>query len=123
MGKNQHVTPHKDGGWQVKGENNTRATIRTDTQAEAIQRAREIARNQESELFIHGRDGRIRERDFFTGILIDNLAYIYNDLRNPVAVFCAAKIFRRVNQRPSHHNGCRHAENQPIPFPCNMHLL
>ena len=20
MGKNQHVTPHKDGGWQVKGE-------------------------------------------------------------------------------------------------------
>ena len=40
MGKNQHVTPHKEGGWQVKGENNTRATIRTDTQAEAIQRAR-----------------------------------------------------------------------------------
>lgn len=65
MGKNQHVTPHKDGGWQVKSENNTRATIRTDTQVEAIQRAREIARNQESELFIHGRDGRIRERDSF----------------------------------------------------------
>ena len=30
MGKNQHVTPHKEGGWQVKGENNTRATVRTD---------------------------------------------------------------------------------------------
>ena len=30
MGKNQHVTPHKDGGWQVKGENNLRATIRTE---------------------------------------------------------------------------------------------
>lgn len=28
MGKNQHVTPHKEGGWQVKGENNTRATVR-----------------------------------------------------------------------------------------------
>ena len=41
MGKNQHVTPHKEGGWQVKGENNTRATVRTDTQAKAIQRARE----------------------------------------------------------------------------------
>ena len=48
MGKNQHVTPH-----------------RTDTQAEAIQRAREIARNQESELFIHGRNGKIRERDSY----------------------------------------------------------
>lgn len=42
-----------------------RATIRTDTQAEAIQRAREIARNQESELFIHGRNGKIRERDSY----------------------------------------------------------
>lgn len=31
MGKNQHVTPHKDGGWQVKGENNQKATVRTDT--------------------------------------------------------------------------------------------
>lgn len=27
MGKNQHVTPHKEGGWQVKGENNTRAMV------------------------------------------------------------------------------------------------
>lgn len=63
MNKNQHVTPHKDGGWQVKGAGNTKATIRTDTQAEAIQRAREISRNQQTELFIHGKDGRIRERD------------------------------------------------------------
>ena len=65
MGKNQHVTPPKDGGWQVKGENNLRATTRTETQAEAIERAREIARRQESELFIHGRNGRIRERDSY----------------------------------------------------------
>ena len=65
MGKNQHVTPHKEGGWQVKDENNTTATVRTDTQAKAIQRAREIARNQESELFIHGKNGRIRERDSY----------------------------------------------------------
>ena len=65
MGKNQHVTPHKEGGWQVKGENNKRATVRTDTQAKAIQIAREIARNQESELFIHGKKGRIRERDSY----------------------------------------------------------
>ena len=43
MGKNQHVTPHPDGGWQVKGAGNSRATIRTETQAEAIAAAREIA--------------------------------------------------------------------------------
>ena len=39
-GKNQHVTPHPNGGWQVKGEGNSRATARTQTQAEAIKIAR-----------------------------------------------------------------------------------
>ena len=63
MGKNQHVTPHPDGGWQVKGAGNSRATVRTETQKEAIDIARDIARNQESELFIHGENCRIRERD------------------------------------------------------------
>ena len=65
MGKNQHVTPHPDGGWQVKGAGNSKATIRTNTQAEAVAVAREIARNQESELIIHGMNGRIRERDSY----------------------------------------------------------
>ena len=51
MGKNQHVTPHPDGGWQVKGEGNHHATVRTTTQKEAIDRGREISRNQ-SQLFI-----------------------------------------------------------------------
>jgi hypothetical protein len=32
-------------------------------QREAIDRAREISQSQGTELFIHGRDGRIRERD------------------------------------------------------------
>lgn len=27
MGKNQHVTPHPDGGWQVKGSCNSRAMV------------------------------------------------------------------------------------------------
>ncbi len=60
---NQHVTPHPDGGWQIKGEGNSRATKRTETQQEAIDIAREISRNQQSELIIHGRNGQIRERD------------------------------------------------------------
>ena len=36
MAKNQHVTPHPGGGWQVKGEGNNRATVRTSTQAVAF---------------------------------------------------------------------------------------
>ena len=44
MGKNQHVTPHPSGGWQVKGAGNKRATIRTNTQAQAISLGRSIAK-------------------------------------------------------------------------------
>jgi len=62
MGKNQHVVPH-DGRWGVKGERNSRITALYPTQKAAIHAAREISRNQHSELFIHGQDGRIRERD------------------------------------------------------------
>lgn len=63
MGKNQHVTPHPQGGWQVKGAGNTRATVRTSTQREAIGIARTISQNQHSELVIHGTNGQIREKD------------------------------------------------------------
>lgn len=63
MGKNQHVTPHPSGGWQVKGAGNTRATARTSTQAEAINIARPISRNQGSELVIHRPNGQIRAKD------------------------------------------------------------
>lgn len=63
MAKNQHVTPHPNGGWQVKGEGNTRATARTATQKEAIGIAREISRNQGSELVIHRPNGQIRDKD------------------------------------------------------------
>lgn len=64
-GKNQHVTPHPDGGWQVKGAGNARATARTTTQREAAEIARGIAQNQKSERIIHGIDGRIRAKDSY----------------------------------------------------------
>lgn len=65
MGKNQHVTPHPSGGWQVKGAGNQRATVRTETQSQAISVAKQIAKSQHSELFIHRQDGRIRERNSY----------------------------------------------------------
>ncbi len=65
MGKNQHVTRHPSGGWQVKGAGNTRATVRTTTQAEAINIAKGIAKNQHSEVLIHGRNGQIRAKDSY----------------------------------------------------------
>lgn len=62
MPKNQHVVPHKD-GWAVKSEGAEKAGSLHRTQVAAIEKAREVSKNQGSELFIHGRDGRIRERD------------------------------------------------------------
>ena len=60
--KNQHVVPHGN-DWAVKGEGNKRATVVVDTQQKAIDVARDISRNQHSELYIHNRQGQIRERD------------------------------------------------------------
>lgn len=62
MRKNQHVVPHGN-EWAVRGAGNSRVTRITSTQREAISIARTISRNQGSELLIHGKDGRIRERD------------------------------------------------------------
>jgi len=59
---NQHVVPD-NGQWAVRPEGGSRTTARTGTQAEAIRIAREISQNQGSELFIHRRDGTIRDRD------------------------------------------------------------
>ena len=65
MGKNQHVTPHKDGGWQVKGAGNSKATKITKTQSEAVKIAKRIAKNNKSELLIHNKGGRIRQKNSY----------------------------------------------------------
>jgi len=61
---NQHVVPRGD-DWAVVGEGNGRDTSHHDTQLQAIEAAREIARNQQSELLVHGENGRIRERSSY----------------------------------------------------------
>ncbi len=64
MKKNQHVVPQgKD--WAVKGAGNQRATSLHDTQRGAIEAARQIAKDNRSEMLIHNREGRIRERSSY----------------------------------------------------------
>ena len=64
MGKNQHVTPHKN-GWQVKGAGNSRATAITKTQCGAIKVAKGIAINKQSEVVIHRPNGQIRDKNSY----------------------------------------------------------
>jgi len=65
MGKNQHVTPSPQGGWQVKGATNKRATSLHQTQEQARQAAVKIARNQESEVLVHNKQGVIRQKNSY----------------------------------------------------------
>jgi uncharacterized protein YdaT len=64
MSKNQHVVKHPD-GWAVKGAGNEKATKVADTQKEAIEIAKSIAKNNHSEVVIHGTDGKIRDKDSY----------------------------------------------------------
>ena len=61
---NQHVVKRED-GWAVRGESALKDTSHHETQQAAIERAREIAIQQQSEVVIHGRDGKIRDKDSY----------------------------------------------------------
>lgn len=63
-GKNQHVV-QRENGWAVRGEGNSRDTSRHATQSEAAAAARQIAQHQRSEVLVHGRNGRIRDRNSY----------------------------------------------------------
>ena len=52
-----------DGPSEARG--NQRDTSHHRTQSDAIDAARDIARNQAAEVVIHGRDGRIRDKDSY----------------------------------------------------------
>lgn len=63
MPRNQHAVPNKNGGWDVKGEQSSRAYRHTDLKSQAIDIARQVAQNQGTELFIHGKNGQFQNRD------------------------------------------------------------
>lgn len=63
MAPNRNVVPNPEGGWDVTG-GGSRASAHTDTQKEAVERAKEIVGNAGGgEVSTHGRDGKVRARD------------------------------------------------------------
>ena len=66
MAKNNNVhTVPRNGGWANVRPGNDRASSVHPTQAEAINRGREIAQNSGGEHIIHGRGGQIRESNSY----------------------------------------------------------
>jgi Uncharacterized protein conserved in bacteria (DUF2188) len=55
----------RDDEWVVEREGASRVSSRHRTQAEADERGRALAKRERVELIIHGRDGRIRQRDSY----------------------------------------------------------
>jgi hypothetical protein len=62
--KNVHVV-QRGSQWGTLREGSSRTSGNFDTQGEAIQSGRDMARQGGGELLIHGRDGKIRERDSY----------------------------------------------------------
>ena len=65
MGKNIHVTHRADGSWAVVGEGDARASSIHRTQTAAVDIARPLAMANHSELVIHDRQNRIRDKDSY----------------------------------------------------------
>ena len=63
-GKNQYVVPTKD-GWGVRSEGSDKLTVKTDTKGEAMKIGTNIAQNQQSELTILKKDGKIQNKNSF----------------------------------------------------------
>lgn len=61
----KHVVPNPTGGWSVRNSGAARASRKFETQKEAVEFARDRARKEQGELYVHGRDGRIRERNSY----------------------------------------------------------
>jgi uncharacterized protein YdaT len=60
--KSTHVVPH-DGKWAVRQSNSERASSVHDRKSDAVDRGRQISRNQGSELVIHRQNGTIQQKD------------------------------------------------------------
>ena len=62
--QDRNVYRREDGQWANQRQDASRASSLHDTQAEAIDAARDMLGNQDGgELSIHGRDGKIRAKD------------------------------------------------------------
>jgi hypothetical protein len=62
-----HVVPAPGGGWSVKRGGAEKASRHFDRKDSAISYARDVSRNQGSELYIHKNDGTIQRKDSHGG--------------------------------------------------------
>lgn len=64
---NLHVVTHEEEGWAIKREGTVSPMSTYSTQRDAINAALDVAQDEETNVIIHGRDGRIRAVKSFNG--------------------------------------------------------
>jgi hypothetical protein len=62
MAKNsRHVVPSSTGGWSVRRSGASRASKNFDKQADAVNYAKTLAKKDKTDLYVHGKSGKIRD--------------------------------------------------------------
>jgi len=69
---NLHVVTHEQEGWAIKREGSANPLSTHSTQRDAINAALDVAQDEETNVIVHRRDGRIREVKSFSGNDNDN---------------------------------------------------
>ena len=57
----RHVIPHSKDGWSVRASGAASATKVFAKQEQAVKYARDLARKEKTDLYVHAKDGSIRE--------------------------------------------------------------
>jgi hypothetical protein len=63
--KYRHVIAHSSGGWSVHRAGASRASRVFSTQADAVRYGKEIAKQERTDLYVHRRDGTVKEKDSY----------------------------------------------------------
>ena len=64
--KSNHVIPsNEQGGWAVKKSGSSRISRSFDRKEEAVRYGRELSKREQTELYIHKKDGLIQERNSY----------------------------------------------------------
>ena len=92
--RNQHVVLH-DGKWAVKGEGRKCVTAVYETKQEAIDAAREIAKNSGTEVLVHGHLGQIFQRSEIPGTVSEDL------VRKAVRALAQEQTGTKNSRRPA----------------------
>lgn len=65
--KTTHVVPDSQSGWNVKKGGDDKSISHHNKKDNAIDNARKISKKNHSELYIHGKDGKIQRKDSHGG--------------------------------------------------------